>query len=50
MIENIAIDVIKSINLILLENHEKYSIPLNIKNNIMSMTEPISAPWISLLR
>jgi hypothetical protein len=50
IIENITMDVIKSISLILPESHEKYSIPLNIKKNIMSMTEPINAPWISLLR
>lgn len=40
----------KSINLIFPESQEKYSIPLKIKKNKMSMTEPINAPCMSLLR
>lgn len=40
----------KSINLIFPESQEKYSIPLKIKKNKISMTEPINAPWMSLLR
>jgi hypothetical protein len=42
--ENIDINVMKSINLIFPESQEKYSIPLKIKKNKMSMTEPINAP------
>ena len=44
MIENTAVAVMKSISLVLAGNHEKYSIPLKIKKNKISMTVPISAP------